>query len=198
MRFVVPYWLRGAVSVTLHLIGTLASLFSFTMAIPFLGILFNTREKVTEPMAFEWSAKVIQHNFNYFITRVIEEEGAHQALLLISLMIVGLVFLKAVFVYMANHTIVPLRTGILRDIRNAMYDRIVRLPMSYFSKERKGDVLSRIIGDVKEMEGTMINSITKAVKAPVQLIIYLVSLFVMSVQLSLFVLVLLPAFVVRW
>lgn len=192
LLYVVPYWGRGVLSVVFHLLGTVSSLFSFTMAIPFLGILFDTREAVAEPTELEFSAKSIQHNFNYFITQVIEEQGAHQALMIVSLMVVFFVFLKSLFVYIANHVITPLRNGVLQDVRNALYSKIVCLPMSYFSSERKGDIISRIIGDVKEMESTLVQSINKAIKSPIQLLIYLGSLFIMSYQLTIFVLVLLP------
>lgn len=190
--YITPYWGKAIASVTFNLLGTLFSLFSFTMAIPFLGILFDQQKIVSEPVAFELSAKAIQHNFNYFLSQIILDNGPQAALMTVSFMVVGLTLLKSASNYSGNYLLAPLRNGVVRDIRNAMYQKILRLHMGYFSEERKGDLIARITGDIQEIEASVIRSLDKAIKSPLQVIIYMTSLFIMSYQLTLFVLILLP------
>jgi subfamily B ATP-binding cassette protein MsbA len=192
VRYLFPYWKDGALSVVFNLLGTIFSLFSFTMAIPFLGILFGTQPKVAEPMDFEFSSEAIQHNFNYLVSHLIELEGPSNTLLYVSILMVILVLLKSVFNYLGKYTIVPLINGVIRDIRNRLYKTIVVLPIAYFSKERRGDVILKATGDVQEVANTMLLPLRQAVQAPIQLIVYVVSLFYMSYQLTFFVLILIP------
>jgi subfamily B ATP-binding cassette protein MsbA len=192
LRYSIPYNWRLFISVFLNLVATIFALGSFAMAIPFLGILFGQQEIVTEAAPFALSKDAILNNFNYFLSSIIIDSGRHAALLAVSLMVVSSIFLKSVFHYLANYIIVPMRTGMIKDIRNDIYRKIIYLPMRFFSDERKGDLISRMIGDVKELEGSMINSMQKALRSPIELITYLTALFIMSTELTLIVIVLLP------
>ncbi|MFO8054189.1 MAG: ABC transporter ATP-binding protein [Bacteroidales bacterium] len=192
ISYLSPYWKEAGWSVFFTLLGTIFSLFSFTMIIPFLGILFEQQEIISSPVDFELTASSIQHNFNYYVSKLIVENGAAQALLAISLFVIGLMFLKALFNYLAKYIIAPLRNGIVRDVRNLLFDKTMLLSLSYYSEERKGDLMSRMTADVQEIEMTMIRSLDKAVKSPITIVVYITSLFIMSTQLTLFALVFLP------
>lgn len=192
LRYSIPYNWRLFLSVLLNLLATFFALGSFAMAIPFLSILFEQQEIVTEAVPFALSKEALFNNFNYLLSSIIIESGRHAALLAVSLMVVGAIFFKSVFHYLANYIITPMRTGMIKDIRNDIYRKIIYLPMRFFSDERKGDLISRMIGDVKELEGSMINSMQKALRSPIELITYLTALFIMSTELTLIVIVLLP------
>lgn len=192
LKYMLPYWDKASLSIFLSLLGTIFSLFSFTMVIPFLGILFNTQPKVTEPMDFAFNKESLFHNFNYFMTKVIELYGDHKALLVVSVLVIFFVFLKTALNYFSAYTMSPLRTKVMRDIRNDLNKKILDLQFSYFTEERKGDLISRMTGDVKEIEASIIRSLSNSIKAPIKIIVYLVMLFIWSPKLTLFVLLLLP------
>ena len=192
VKYMFPYWDKGLLSILLSLLSTVFSLFSFTMAIPFLGILFKTQPKVTDPLPMEFSKDALLHNFNYFMTQIIDTRGERQALLAVSIAIIIFVLFKTLFHYLGNYAMAPLRTKVMRDIRNDLDTKVLNLQFSYFTEERKGDLISRMTGDVKEIEASIIRSLNNAVKAPVTIIIYLTMLFIWSPKLTLFVLVLLP------
>jgi len=162
------------------------------MVVPFLGILFSQQEIINERLPFAFTKEAIMNNFEYYLSQVIINYGEHKALFVVSLIVVFAVLFKSLFIYLGNYFVVPLRNGMLKDIRNAMYKKIVYLPMRFFSDERKGDLMSRIIGDVKELEGSVINSLQKALISPIELIVYLTTMFLMSAHLTIFVLLLLP------
>ncbi|MCF8332318.1 MAG: ABC transporter ATP-binding protein/permease [Bacteroidales bacterium] len=187
-----PYWPHASWSVVFTFFGTIFSLFSFTMIIPFLGILFDQQKIVTEPVEFALTTEAIEHNFTYFVSRLIINQGAPTALLVISLLVVASMFLKTLFTYLGKYVIAPLRNGIVRDIRNRLFNKTMQLSLSYYSEERKGDLISRMTADVQEVEATIIRSLDKAIKSPITVIVYLVSLFVMSTKLTLFVLIFIP------
>lgn len=190
--YVKPYWKEAVSSILFTLFGTLFSLFSFVMITPFLGILFNNQKIVTEPVDFALNSEAIQHNFSYFLSQIIIEQGPADALLAISLVVMFFMFLKSFFTYMGKYVVAPLRNGIIRDIRNKLFDKTMRLSLGYYSEERKGDLISRMTADVQEIEATIIRSLDKAIKAPITLIVYLVALFIMSFNLTLFVLIFIP------
>lgn len=192
LPFIKPYRVKLVLSMSATTLGTLFSLFSFTMAIPFLGILFDNQPQVTDPVTFEFSREAIFHNFNYFLTTIIIDYGKETALGIVSLLVIVLVFLKASFTYLGNYALAPIRTGIIRDVRNMMYEKILALQLSYFSEERKGDLMSRMTGDVQEIERSVMQAIKNLLKAPIAILIYFISLLMMNFHLTLFVLVLLP------
>ncbi|PLX23617.1 MAG: antibiotic ABC transporter ATP-binding protein [Salinivirgaceae bacterium] len=192
LKYGFPYKWRLILSVMSNLIATVFTVASFSMAIPFLGILFGKQEIVTESVPFALTKDAVVHNLNYFLSQIIIENGHHAALLAVSIIVVTSIFLKSVFHYLGNYFFVPLRTGMIKDIRNDIYSKIIYLPMKFFSDERKGDLMSRMIGDVKELEGSLINSLQKAIRSPIELILFLVVLFMMSSQLTIIVILLLP------
>jgi len=192
IRYMYPYWGKGVMSIVYALISTIFSLFSFTMAIPFLGILFGNQPKITELVKWELNTKAIAHNFNYFLSKIIETQGPEAALLSVSIIVVSFVLLKTLFHYLSNYVMAPLRTGVIRDIRNQLNTKILQLQISYFTEERKGDLISRMTSDVQEIEASIIRSLNNAIKMPLTLIVYLVILFIMSPILTLMVLLLLP------
>lgn len=162
------------------------------MLIPVLQILFNQQPLVSEPVAFELNVKAIAHNFNYLISHVILTRGKVSALVFVSLVILVFIFLKNAFQYLSVYFLAPVRTGVIKDIRNTLFHKIIDLPLGYYSNERKGDIISRITTDVNEIEASIIRSLDLFFREPVIIIVYLGSLIYMSPGLTLFVLFLLP------
>ncbi len=179
-------------NVLFNVLSVIFALFSFTMVIPFLGILFENQPYVTEPVPFKLSAESIEQNFSYYITRIIEYYGKANALLFISILVIIITLFKNGFKYTANYFMAPIRTGAERDLRNNIYDKILRLPLSYYTEAKKGDVISRISVDVKEIELSIMSSLEMLFRDPITIVLFLGSMFILSVHLTLFVLILLP------
>jgi ATP-binding cassette, subfamily B, bacterial MsbA len=179
-------------NVFMNLLSAIFALFSVTMAIPFLGILFQNEPAVTTVGDFEYSMSSVREHFNYYISNMISTRGATHALIFLSLLIITMSFFKNLFHYLAMYYLAPIRNGVVQDIRNHIYDKVMVLPLSYFSETRKGDVISRMTGDVQEIETSVVSSLEMVFRDPFQILIYLGALFYMSTSLTLFVLVLLP------
>ena len=192
LRYILPYWVKAVLNILFNFLAVVFSLFSFTMAKPFLDILFQHQELVTTQVPFEFTAAAIQQNFNYYLSSVVQNQGEAQALLLVSLLVVSAVFFKTGFWYLANFFMAPLRNNVIRDIRNNIFRKILQLPLAFYSEERKGDIISRMTGDVQEIEVSIVRSLNVVFKEPITIIVYLISLLVWSPQLTLFVFVLLP------
>jgi subfamily B ATP-binding cassette protein MsbA len=190
--YIKPYWFYAVLNILFNVLSAFFALFSFMMAIPFLRILFDTQEMVTTAVPFELNTQALQHNFNFFLSRIITGHGATSALLLVSGMVVVMALLKTGFKFLANYYITPVRVGVVRDIRNRVYRKILRLPMSYFSESRKGDIMARVGMDVNEIELSVMSSLEMVFRDPITIIIFLVYMFVINYQLTLFALVLLP------
>jgi len=192
IRYTFPYWKLGISSVGSSFLSTLFSLFSLTMVVPFLGILFENQPLVDNPVEFALNAESIKHNFTYFISQIIVENGPRTALLTVSIMVIVFVLLKTFFHYLGSYFMAPLRTGVVKDIRNKLNNKVLNLSIAYFTEERKGDIISRMTNDVQEIEASVVNSLNNAIKAPITIIVYMSLLFIMSPFLTLFVLLLLP------
>ena len=190
--YIKPYWIFAALNILFNVLSAFFALFSFVMAIPFLRILFQTQEMVYTAVPFALNMEALQHNFNFFLSRIIADKGATTALMLVSGLVVIMAMLKTGFKFLANYYITPVRVGVVRDIRNKVYKKILRLPMSYFSESRKGDVMSRVGMDVNEIELSVMSSLEMVFRDPITIIIFLVYMFVINYQLTLFALVLLP------
>ncbi len=190
--YIKPYWFFAVLNILFNVLSAFFALFSFVMAIPFLRILFNTQEMVTNAVPFAMNLEALQHNFNFFLSRIIMDKGAASALLLVSGLVVIMAMLKTGFKFLANYYITPVRVGVVRDIRNKVYKKILRLPMSYFSESRKGDVMSRVGMDVNEIELSVMSSLEMVFRDPITIIIFLIYMFVINYQLTLFAVVLLP------
>ncbi|MFC2112624.1 ABC transporter ATP-binding protein [Bacteroidota bacterium] len=190
--YIKPYWFYAALNIIFNILSAFFALFSFVMAIPFLRILFETQELVTEPAPFVLNMESVQHNFNYYISAIVLEFGHAKALMMVSVLVVILAMLKTGFKFLANYYITPVRVGVVKDIRNKVYNKTLRLPMSYFSESRKGDLMARVGMDVNEIELSVMSSLEMIFRDPITIIVFLISMFVMSFQLTIFALVLLP------
>ncbi len=197
-RFIPPYKKYVFLSLLANLLSTLFSLFSFATIIPILQILFGVSKSNTHYQAWEWSdglrniASAITNNVEYWIEQTIMQQGASTALIYISLFLVIMTFLKVGTSYLGSFFVIPIRTGVLRDLRSLMYNKIISLPIGFFSDERKGDIMSRMTNDVIEVEASVISSLDMVLKNPLMIVIYLAVMLAMSWQLTAFVFLLLP------
>jgi len=190
--YIKPYWFPASLNILFNVLSAIFALFSFVMAIPFLKILFKTQELVTDTVPFALTMEAIQQNFNYYVSSIIIDYGQGRALMIVSILVVIMAFLKTGFKFLANYYITPVRVGVVRDIRNMVYRKTLRLPMSYFSDSRKGDVMARVGMDVNEIELSVMSSLEMIFRDPITIVIFLVSLFIMSYQMTLVALILLP------
>lgn len=193
-RFVPPYKSYLALNILFNLLSAVLTLFSFALIMPILEMLFQINNDVYHYMSLaDGSLKDIAINNFYYYTQVaIENWGQSVTLALLGIALVISTGLKTGTAFMASYFMIPLRSGIVRDIRNIVYDKIVRLPIGFFTAERKGDVMARISGDVSEIENSIMASLDMAFKNPVMIIVCLGMMIAISWQLTLFVLVLLP------
>ncbi|MDR2854069.1 MAG: ABC transporter ATP-binding protein/permease, partial [Prevotellaceae bacterium] len=197
-RFLPPYKKYVFLSIFLNLLSTVFSLFSFAAIIPILQILFGTTEATAEHISWTWNdgfkdiIGALTNNIFYSIEQMIATSGVQTVLLLIGVFLIVMTFLKTACAYFSSYFVIPIRTGVLRDLRNQLYSKILSLPLGFFTDERKGDLLSRMTSDVTEVEVSIISSLDFVFKNPITILIYLVVMLVMSWQLTLFVLILLP------
>ena len=195
-RFVPPYKRYLALSVVFNILSAVLNIFSFAALIPILQILFQTgdAEAATGYMAWDWGnvQEVLMNNLNYYVNGLIDGYGPTTTLLLIGLFLAVTTFLKTGAYFLTTACIVPIRTGIVRDIRNALYRKITSLPLGFFSEERKGDIIARMSGDVQEVENSIMSSLDMLFKNPVLIIAYFATLLFISWQLTLFTLLIVP------
>jgi len=203
-RFIAPYY-KGYLSlaVLFNILSALLNLVAFALVMPILNILFQIVERVTTYIPFSsldlttqagWSQmkEVVTNNFGYFVSRLIETEGASYTLIILGIYLVLMTLLKVGATYLGGFFLVPIRTGVVRDLRNQLNAKILALPLGFFSEERKGDVLARITGDVGEVENSVMSSLDLLLKNPILIFVYLGSMLVISWQLTLFVFLVLP------
>ncbi len=187
-----PYWVRAAWNIVCNILSAFFALFSYSLVAPFLGILFGTQPVVAAPVPFQLKVSALIHNMNYFLSSVITTHGPVQALLVVAILVVVMALFKNSFIFLSNWHMAPIRAGVETDLRKQLYRKLLRLSLSYYSEARKGDVMSRISSDVKEIENSIVSSLEMLFRSPITMIIYLITLFVMSYKLTLFVLILLP------
>jgi len=196
-RFVPPYKKYLVLSVVFNILSAILNIFSFMALIPILQILFKTRttEVSYQLMAWDWEhvKDVAMNNANYYIQYLIDTTGATTTLLIIGLILALMTFLKTGAYFLSSATIIPIRTGVVRDIRNQLYRKITSLPLGFFSEERKGDIIARMSGDVQEIESSIMSSLDMLFKNPVLIIFYFATLLLISWQLTLFTLIIVPA-----
>lgn len=197
-RFVPPYKGEMAANIFFNLLSTILSLFSFAAIIPVLQILFGLSETTAQPIDMstvtslsDWLSAV-KNNLYFWMESQIVVHGGGYMLFVLGTFLVVMTGFKCFTAWMANFYMVPIRTGVLRDLRKSLYDKVVSLPIGYFTEERKGDVMSRMTNDVNEVEASIMAALDVLFKDPIMLLIYLITLFCISWQLTLFVLVLLP------
>ncbi|MBR5813675.1 MAG: ABC transporter ATP-binding protein [Bacteroidaceae bacterium] len=193
-RFVPPYKKYLIWSVFFTLLSAILNVFSFMVLVPILKILFEVEK--AEPVAFiEWSSmtvdnakEVLMNNMKYFIN----DYGPSTMLLLLGVFLAVMTLLKTACYFASSATIIPLRTGIVRDMRTKMYDKIVSLPIGFFSKEKKGDIIARMTGDVNEVENSIVTSLDTLIKNPIFIIIYFSTMLYISWELMLFTICVMP------
>jgi len=193
LNYLVPYKWYVAQNVLYNILGAFFALFSFAMVIPFLRILFNDQELVTEPMDFHLSTEYLMHTLNFYIGKIMAMHDTSGALILVSILVVVFSLLKNGFIFAANFMLAPIRAFLVRDIRNDIYRKVLKLPLSYYTEARKGDVIARISNDVQEIEASLLSSLQMLFRDPITIVIYMVILFTISFKLTLFVFLVLPA-----
>lgn len=195
-RFVPPYKKYLLLTVGLNILSAILNVFSFTLLIPILQILFKMDSSTYEFIPWDASGVGIKdiaiNNFYYYITELITYYGASLTLLILGLFLAFMTMLKTGSYFLSSATMIPIRTGVVRDIRNQLYKKILYLPLGFFSEERKGDILARISGDVQEIENSIMSSLDMLFKNPILILIYFGTLIAVSWQLTLFTLVVLP------
>ena len=195
-RFVPPYKKYLVWSVVFNILSAILNIFSFMAIIPILQILFQTGDAEAPHQLVEWGWDNLQeaftNNANYYISRLIADIGPTTTLLVIGLFLALMTFLKTGAYFLSSATIIPIRTGVVRDIRNQLYKKITSLPLGFFSEERKGDIIARMSGDVAEVENSIMSSLDMLFKNPILIIAYFSALIVISWQLTLFTLVFVP------
>ena len=192
LRYILPYWTRVLLNVMFNFLSVLFSLFTLNMVIPFMSILFQTQEETYELMPFRLDFNALINNFYYYLNLVIERYGEVTTLILLCVVVILASLLKNGFKYLALYHLAPVRNGVVRDLRNDIYRKTLSLPLAYYSQERKGDIISRMTNDVYQIEISVISSLAMIFRDPITIIVYLGWLLVMSPQLTLFVLILLP------
>ena len=188
--YIRPYKKYAILNISLNLISIFFSLFSMSMVIPFLGILFGTHQQVTDLLP--WTFKNIQHNLYYYLSGMITTNGPMRALLVVCILVVVMSLLKSVFAYFGSYCMAPIINGVVRDFQRKMFDKIIKLPLAYFSDERKGDIISKMTSDVQEIKFSIMSSLDMIFRDPLTIVVFITFLFYMSPSLTLFVLVLLP------
>ena len=193
-RFVLPYKRYMVLNVLFNVLAAFLTLFSFALIIPILEMLFGLNTGHYEFMA--WGSggvkEVVVNNFYYYVQCIIERFGQSTALAVIAAALVVMTAFKTGSAYLSAFFMIPIRTGVVRDLRNAIYHKIVSLPIGFFSNERKGDVMARMSGDVTEVENSIMSSLDMLFKNPIMIIVCLTMMIIVSWQLTIFVLILLP------
>ena len=201
-RFVPPYKRYLVGNILFNILSAILNLFSFALIIPILQILFKIDKGVYTymPVIVDWAnwdsvkalPEIWKNNFFWFVSDLIEREGGSFTLIILGIFLVVMTFLKVASMYLAFYMMIPIRTGVVRDIRNQINRKITQLSLGFFSEERKGDILARVSGDVNEIEASIMSSLDMLFKNPILSSIYLIGMILISWQLTLFVFILLP------
>jgi len=192
IKYLTPYRIRVLYNLIFNLLAAIFAVFSLTMIAPVLGVLFDNQPIVEEPVPFALSIESVEQNFNYYVSVLINNYGEFYALFFIAFIVIITSLLKNCFRYLAMFHLAATRTGVVKNIRNTLYNKTLDLPLSYYTNERKGDVLSRMTNDVQQIELSLISSLEMLIREPLTILVYLTALFIMSPVLTIFVLILLP------
>lgn len=196
-RFVSPYKKYAIGAVGLNILSAIFNVFSFSLLVPILNILFKTEgsDRVYEFM--EWGSGSLKdvaiNNFYYYVSQLIQHFGPSTTLLFLGLFLAGMTLLKTACYFGSSAIMIPLRTGVVRDIRVLVYSKVMHLPLGFFSEERKGDIIARMSGDVGEIENSITSSLDMLIKNPILIVSYFATLIVTSWQLTLFTILVLPS-----
>ena len=192
LKYVNPYLGFAGLNIFFNILNILFSLVSITMIIPFLGLLFGTQQKVYNPIDLSFSAISVKENFYALITNIIDDKGKVEALVFICVLILVMFFCRNLCRYLALYFLSPIRNGVVCDLRNDLNKKIISLPISYFTEKRKGDITARMTTDLVEIEWSVMSSLEMFFKDPLNIIIFLITLIIISPKLTLFVIILFP------
>lgn len=192
LGYIKPYWPKVSLNIFFNFLSVVFNVFSVTMIIPVLGILFETQPIVTESMPFAFNVEVLKNNFYYYISQMMIIWGSSSALILVGLFAIVMSFFKNSFKYLAMYHLAWLRNTVVKDIRNELYDKSLELPLSYHSSEKKGDLISRMTSDVQQIEHSVISSLEMIFREPITILVLLGTLLFISPPLTLVVFILLP------
>jgi subfamily B ATP-binding cassette protein MsbA len=192
LKYVKPYKWSAARNIFYNILSAIFALISYTLVIPFLKILFDRVEAVPYPGQFQLSIDYLGAAGRYYLYSFIDKQGETQALVLVCLVVVVASLFKNGFIFLANNSMAYIRACTVRDLRKKMYNKVLKLPLSFFTDARKGDVMTRISNDVQEIEISVMSSLTMLFRDPLYILIFVIYLFITSYQLTLFALLLLP------
>ena len=192
LGYVKPYWGSVTMNIVFTILATIFSLFSFSMIVPFLNLLFNPDNLITVKPEFSLSTDVLLETMNYYISSIIISKGQRMALVFICVMLVFAFFLRNLTTYMASYYMAAVRVNSIKDLRAALYNKILVLPLSFYSKQKKGDIIARITTDLQEIEVSIMNYLDVFIKSPITIIAYFAYMLGVSWELTLFVLCVLP------
>jgi ATP-binding cassette, subfamily B, bacterial MsbA len=192
LKFFAPYRWSATMTIIYNILSAIFGLLTFALIQPFLNVLFMKVNTISDPGSFHFTKDYISKFTDYYLSVFVQKEGQAGALMLVVLIVIGASFFKNTFVFLSNNRIAFIRASTVRDIRKKLYNKILSLPLSFFTDSRKGDVMTRISNDVQEIEISVINSLTMLVRDPITVIMYVGFLFIVSYRLSLFAMVLLP------
>lgn len=195
-RFVMPYKKYVGLAIILNILSAISNIFSFTLLIPILDILFQTGAHDVVYEYMEWGSagikEVAVNNFYYYITQMIAVKGAMITLMVIGVAFIVMTLVKTSCYFASSAVMIPLRTGVVHDIRVMLYSKIMSLPLAFFSQERKGDIIARMSGDVNEVENSITSSLDLLMKNPILIILYFAAMLMTSWELTLFTILVLP------
>lgn len=192
LKYFAPYRWSAVKNIIYNILSAIFALVSYTLVIPFLKILFNRVEVAVDPGAFQLNLDYLDAFAKYYLSAFVERNGESGALLLVSLIVITASLFKNGFIFLANNSMAFIRASTVRDLRSKLYNKILRLSLSFFSDARKGDVMTRISNDVQEIEISVMSSLTMIFRDPMYILIFVIYLFITSFQLTLFAMALLP------
>ncbi len=192
LKYIAPYKRPAVNSILFNMLSALFALISYTLAIPFLNILFNRLERVPDPGEFQMTFDYLVQFFKFYLVEFIDKKGQVGALMLVSIIFITASLFKNGFIFLANNSLAYIRASTVRDLRKKMYDKVLKLSLSYFTDARKGDIMTRISNDVQEIEISVMSSLTMLYRDPIYIAIFVTYLFLSNYQLTLFALILLP------
>jgi len=200
-RLVPPYKKYLGLNILMNILTAILNLFSFYLIQPILKLLFDKVDDVAYSyMTFDFFSldswkhlkEIAPNNFNWYFSQILETNGASKVLLVVAIYLVVTTIFRVFTMYLSYYYMIPIRTGVVRDLRNQINEKIISLPLAFFTEERKGDIISRISGDVNEVESSIMSSLDMLFKNPIMIVIYITGMFLISWQLTFFVIILIP------
>jgi len=194
-KYIKPYWGYACLNVLFNILYILFSFFNLALFIPFVNILFrNVKSSTIEPPPLSFDSQSIIANFNYYLSKIVEDRSPFHALLFISIFFIVFSFLNNLFKYLGMYFLAPIRNGMVKDLRNDVFKRLLILPLSYYSDKKKGDIITRMSSDINEVEWSVVSSLQMLIKDPLNVIFFIIVLVIISPHLVFYsLMILLPA-----